>query len=281
MGTYHCGSAAASKVAPSGRGNLHIDTWNAKDPLSQRHLKTKKILFAGDLQPPTSPRVPFTSFHDVQPPKKNQNHSVCPSPPTKRPAFLRHRQLRHFPLERSPKFRTRYFVTSQQNCVIHSYFHCRDFQQPNPPLIIHPGNFDLEDRISIVSDPHPPAEAIYTDSSHLECETDCAFCVIQNNVQIHQRTAKLSSHNAVFQAETLAIKEAINWTNSKGIPTSIWSDSESALRAISSFKSSNSLIQETQQTLLQNPSMQLNWIKAHIGFLGNEAADNLAKQATK
>ncbi|GBM94285.1 hypothetical protein AVEN_154618-1 [Araneus ventricosus] len=27
--------------------------------------------------------------------------------------------------------------------------------------------------------------------------------------------------------------------------------------------------------------MQLNWIKAHIGFLGNEAADNLAKQATK
>ncbi|GBL80942.1 hypothetical protein AVEN_119409-1 [Araneus ventricosus] len=125
MGTYHCGSAAASKVAPSGRGNLHIDTWNAKDPLSQRHLKTKKILFAGDLQPPTSPRVPFTSFHDVQPPKKKENHSVCPSPPTKRPALLSHRQLRHFPLERSPKFRTRYFVTSQQNFVIHSYFHCR------------------------------------------------------------------------------------------------------------------------------------------------------------
>ncbi|GBM57147.1 hypothetical protein AVEN_102486-1 [Araneus ventricosus] len=84
----------------------------------------KKILFAGDLQLPTSPRVPFTSFHDVQPPEKKK-HSVCPSPPTKRPAFLRHRQLRHFPLERSPKFRTRYFVTSQQNCVIHSYFHCR------------------------------------------------------------------------------------------------------------------------------------------------------------
>ncbi|GBM73911.1 hypothetical protein AVEN_236397-1 [Araneus ventricosus] len=27
--------------------------------------------------------------------------------------------------------------------------------------------------------------------------------------------------------------------------------------------------------------MQLNWIKAHVGFLGNEAAENLAKQATK
>ncbi|GBM91660.1 hypothetical protein AVEN_4782-1 [Araneus ventricosus] len=121
-------------------------------------------------------------------------------------------------------------------------------------------------------------EDIYTDCSHLEDETGCVFCVIQNNFQIHQWTPKLSPHNTVFQTETLAIKEAINWANSKGIPTSIWSVSESALRAISSFKSSNSLIQETQQTY---PSMQLYWIKAHVGFLGNEAADNLAKQATK
>ncbi|GBM95702.1 hypothetical protein AVEN_93190-1 [Araneus ventricosus] len=88
----------------------------------------------------------------------------------------------------------------------------------------------------------------------------------------------LVPHNTVFQAETLAIKEAINWANSKEISTSSWSDSESALRAISSFKSSNSLI---QQALLQNPSMQLNWIKAHVAFLGNEAADNLANQATE
>ncbi|GBN32424.1 hypothetical protein AVEN_180031-1 [Araneus ventricosus] len=27
--------------------------------------------------------------------------------------------------------------------------------------------------------------------------------------------------------------------------------------------------------------MQLNWIKAHVGYLGNETADNLTKQATK
>ncbi|GBN94272.1 hypothetical protein AVEN_127583-1 [Araneus ventricosus] len=39
----------------------------------------------------------------------------------------------------------------------------QDFQQPNSPLIIHPAKFDLEDRVSIVSDPHLPTEAIYTD----------------------------------------------------------------------------------------------------------------------
>ncbi|GBL75681.1 hypothetical protein AVEN_154991-1 [Araneus ventricosus] len=147
-----------------------------------------------------------------------------------------------------------------------SSFSYQDFQQPNPPLIIHPANFDSEDEVSIVSDPHPPAEAIYTNGSHLEGETGCAFCVIKNNVQVHQWTVKLSPHNTAFQAETLALKEATNWDNSKGISTSIWSESESAFRAISSFKSSNPLIQETQQALLQNPSIQLNWIKAHVGF---------------
>ncbi|GBM35754.1 hypothetical protein AVEN_108954-1 [Araneus ventricosus] len=122
---------------------------------------------------------------------------------------------------------------------------CQEFQKPNPPLIINPANFDLEDRVSIVFVPHHPADAIYTDGSHLEDVTDCAFFVIQNNVQIPQWTAKVSSHNTVFQAETSGIKEAIKWANSKGISTSIWSDSESALRAISSFKSSNLQIHTT------------------------------------
>ncbi|GBN95950.1 hypothetical protein AVEN_78320-1 [Araneus ventricosus] len=44
-----------------------------------------------------------------------------------------------------------------------SSFLFQDFQQPNSPLTIHPANFDLEDKVSIVSDPHLPAEAIYTD----------------------------------------------------------------------------------------------------------------------
>ncbi|GBM39548.1 hypothetical protein AVEN_52906-1 [Araneus ventricosus] len=157
----------------------------------------------------------------------------------------------------------------------------QDFQQPNPPFIIHAANFDLEDRVSIVSDPHPPAEAIYTDSSHPEGKAGCAFCVIQNNVQIHQWTTTLSPHNTEFQAETLAIKKDINWASSKGISISIWSDSDSALRGIFCFKRSNPLIQETKQALLQHPSMQLNWIKALEGYLGNEVADNLDKQATK
>ncbi|GBM39976.1 hypothetical protein AVEN_243394-1, partial [Araneus ventricosus] len=64
--------------------------WQGKS--SHRHLecngstiaassRRKKILFAGDLQPPTSPRVPFTSFDDVQPPKKKITPSVLPLQP--------------------------------------------------------------------------------------------------------------------------------------------------------------------------------------------------------
>ncbi|GBO40101.1 hypothetical protein AVEN_122346-1 [Araneus ventricosus] len=83
------------------------------DPLWQRHLPKEKnhLLRRGPSTPDLS-KSPFTSFDDVQHPQKTKT-SVCPPPPTKRPAFLRHRQLRHFPLERSPKFRTRYFITSQ------------------------------------------------------------------------------------------------------------------------------------------------------------------------
>ncbi|GBM06072.1 hypothetical protein AVEN_190477-1, partial [Araneus ventricosus] len=51
MGTYHCGSAAAPTVAPSGRGNLHIDTWNATDPLSQRPPDEKNPLRWGPSTP--------------------------------------------------------------------------------------------------------------------------------------------------------------------------------------------------------------------------------------
>ncbi|GBN13517.1 hypothetical protein AVEN_144721-1 [Araneus ventricosus] len=96
-------------------------------------LPTKKILFAGTFNP--RPLQESRSPPSMMSSPGKKNHSVCPSPPTKRPAFLRHRQLRHFPLERSPKFRTRYFVTSQQNFVIHSYFHCRvtqHFFRPGP-----------------------------------------------------------------------------------------------------------------------------------------------------
>ncbi|GBL84264.1 hypothetical protein AVEN_118651-1 [Araneus ventricosus] len=38
-----------------------------------------------------------------------------------------------------------------------SSFLYQDLQQPNSPLIIRPANFNLENSVSIVSDPHPPA----------------------------------------------------------------------------------------------------------------------------
>ncbi|GBL92957.1 hypothetical protein AVEN_54607-1 [Araneus ventricosus] len=72
-----------------------------------------------------------------------------------------------------------------------SFLH-QDFQQPNPPLIIHPAKFDLEDRVSIVSDQHPPAEAIYTDGSHLEGETARA---------LHKQTEDTSNFNWTEECE--------------------------------------------------------------------------------
>ncbi|GBL84107.1 hypothetical protein AVEN_118530-1 [Araneus ventricosus] len=52
-----------------------------------------------------------------------------------------------------------------------SSFLYKDFQQPNPPIIIRPSHFDLDVKVSKLSDPHPPTEDIYTDVLHLEGET--------------------------------------------------------------------------------------------------------------
>ncbi|GBM71879.1 hypothetical protein AVEN_229374-1 [Araneus ventricosus] len=47
-----------------------------------------------------------------------------------------------------------------------SSFLYQDFQQPNPPLIIHPANFDSEDRVSIFYDPHTQLR-LFTQTVHI------------------------------------------------------------------------------------------------------------------
>ncbi|GBM54450.1 hypothetical protein AVEN_150606-1 [Araneus ventricosus] len=50
--------------------------------------------------------------------------------------------------------------------------------------------------------------------------------------------------------------------------------------AVSSFSTTSPIAQKIQPTLLSQPSVQLEWIKAQVCLKGNEAADSLAKQAT-
>ncbi|GBL76729.1 hypothetical protein AVEN_53410-1 [Araneus ventricosus] len=162
------------------------------------------------------------------------------------------------------------------------HFDHESYEQPSPPSTIHPALFSLEDRISHggqVPSNRTPTE-VYTDGSKINDQTGNAFCAIANEAITKTWKAKLSPASTVFQAEMLALKAAIEWTNTANEDVNIWSDSESSLQALKSFNVKSKIIQEAQMTLLENVRIRLGWVKAHIGIKCNEIADTLSKEAT-
>ncbi|GBN91020.1 hypothetical protein AVEN_242493-1 [Araneus ventricosus] len=72
---------------------------------------------------------------------------------------------------------------------------------------------------------------------------------------------------------------AIEAASSLHRPIKIWTDSLSSLMAILNPKSHHSMVREIQTLLLSHKHIHLRWLKAHVGYLGNECADQLAKEA--
>ncbi|GBL75867.1 hypothetical protein AVEN_234215-1 [Araneus ventricosus] len=62
-------------------------------------------------------------------------------------------------------------------------------------------------------------------------------------------------------------------------PIKIWTDTLSSLMAILNPNSHHSMAREIQTLLLSHKHMHPRWLKAHVGYLGNECADQLAKEA--
>ncbi|GBM83835.1 hypothetical protein AVEN_134532-1 [Araneus ventricosus] len=72
---------------------------------------------------------------------------------------------------------------------------------------------------------------------------------------------------------------AIEAASSLHRPIKIWTDSLSSLMAILIPKSHYSIVREIQTLLLSHKHIHERWLKAHVGYLGNECADQLAKEA--
>ncbi|GBL90274.1 hypothetical protein AVEN_130375-1 [Araneus ventricosus] len=93
--------------------------------------------------------------------------------------------------------------------------------------------------------------------------------------------AQLRPFNIVFQAELLTIEEACLWASKTNQQIKVWSDSEMSLRSFASIDTKSPIAQQTQEILLKSTNIKLGWIRAHVGYSGNEAADVLAKKATQ
>ena len=120
---------------------------------------------------------------------------------------------------------------------------------------------------------------IYTDGS--KNEQGVGFAVITPESQVQH---SLPNETSVYTAELMAIHYALDLAkNRDGMPTTIYSDSRSALEAIQDFYPKNQLVKEIQKRidklLREGETVSFCWIPAHVGVPGNEKADKAAKAA--
>ncbi|GBM49763.1 hypothetical protein AVEN_60494-1 [Araneus ventricosus] len=94
-------------------------------------------------------------------------------------------------------------------------------------------------------------------------------------------TTQLRDDNTVFQAELIALKEAVQHAShiNNNFPILIHVDNQASLQVSINPMSSRKTARIITQTLIEYPNISLTWIKAHAGYESNETADMLGKQA--
>ncbi|XP_023212991.1 uncharacterized protein LOC111615786 [Centruroides sculpturatus] len=125
---------------------------------------------------------------------------------------------------------------------------------------------------------------IFTDGSKLEGRVGSSFVVYENETEICHEKYRLRDCCSVHQAEMFAIMKAVEWvaltrsTNNIVIHT----DSRSAIQTLMQFRDISPMALEAKKLVRRyNLNMKFKWVKAHVGIIGNERADALAKEATE
>lgn len=123
---------------------------------------------------------------------------------------------------------------------------------------------------------------IYTNGSVMKSGIACAYTVSQNNIFIHDHAIRLNNENRIYQAELFAIDKAVEWlATTKNRSVLILTDSRSSLDALRLAFLRNIILKNIFKKLfsLQNCNIDITWLKSHTGFIGNEKADALARNA--
>ena len=126
---------------------------------------------------------------------------------------------------------------------------------------------------------------IYTDGSKDSGYVGAGFVFLEVNHPVLTDQFRLPSVCTVFQAEVLAIKEAAIALQKTGKYKyiRIYVDSQAALKAVANAEVTAGVVREAIEALNEagrGRTIILCWTKAHVGTMGNEMADKLAKNGS-
>jgi len=151
---------------------------------------------------------------------------------------------------------------------------------PSQRQSIHPSTARTQEEADALSSP----TNIYTDGSKLDTgDVGSAFVVIHPSGRADSRKFRLDQSCSVFQAELLALDEALKWTqNNAKTDVTIFTDSLSSVEAIKNRSNVHPLVNSIHRRLHSlhgRINVRITWVKAHVGIQGNEQADSAAKDA--
>ena len=128
---------------------------------------------------------------------------------------------------------------------------------------------------------------IYTDVSKTEDHVGCGYVMYKGQTEIALHSIRLPDYCTVYQAEIMAIQlaatEACSVLTNRDTYIKLFSDSQAALRSLNKFKVTSKSVARAINALNKlgdrRQRMELNWIKAHNNYTGNEGADELARNS--
>ncbi|GBM26696.1 hypothetical protein AVEN_124988-1 [Araneus ventricosus] len=128
------------------------------------------------------------------------------------------------------------------------------------------------------SDPKGRFKKIFIDVSKLNGRLGSGIvCLDEGRDIIWKEEIRLNDEASVFVAEAVAIQMTVEKVGSTKEKIVTFSDSRSVLMALESNIDHSEVIMNLRKTLLVNPQIKLNWVRAHVDIYGNELS---AKNAT-